>query len=80
MITEAEIDALGSRADLRKSGATLQVEVQSPRGALLETVSTEPHSRGSDTMPAENRNAGTRKLVVRLPDKVTKERIEVVFR
>jgi hypothetical protein len=74
MVTDAQVAIEGSRARLQKGTAALQVEIRSPRGAVLDTISTEPSSR------SENRNAGTRKLVVRLDGTTTKERIEVLFR
>jgi hypothetical protein len=74
MLTDAQIALDGRHATLRKGAATLEAEIASPQGAVFDTVSTKP-SRES-----ENPNTGTQKLVVRLGNKVTSVRIEVVLR
>jgi hypothetical protein len=73
MMTDAEVKAEGRRAQLRKGGATLAAEIISPEGARFEVVS-------ASTEPPQNPNKGAKKLVVRLPGKVEKTRIEVRFR
>ncbi|MBI4877082.1 MAG: heparinase II/III family protein [Acidobacteria bacterium] len=63
MVTDAEVTLKGRTAELSKNGWKLLAEIRSPDGARFDTVSTAP--------PApQNQNAGTRKLVVRLPEKV----------
>lgn len=73
MMTGAEVTASGRRAELRQGGAALTAQIVSPRGAVFETVS-------AAAPPPQNPNKGARKLVVRLPGKVTRTRIEVTFR
>jgi hypothetical protein len=74
MVTDAQVKLDGGHARLQKAGATLEMEIVSPKGAVFETVSTTP------PQSQENPNRGTQKLVVRLNDKVTNARIEVLFR
>lgn len=64
MVTDAEISLNGPTAELRKAGWTLSAEIRSPGDALFGVVSTTPP-------PPQAQNEGTRKLVVRLPDKIT---------
>jgi len=65
MVTEAEVALEGRRARLTKDGRTVSAEIRSPAEARFDIVSTRP--------PApQHQNDGTRKLVVRLPDKVTR--------
>lgn len=73
MVTDAEVKLAGRRARLSKGGAALEVEIVSPAGARFEVVSASPE-------PPQNPNIGAKKLVVRLPGKVTRTRIEVAFR
>jgi hypothetical protein len=63
MVTDAQVEVKGRTAELSKDGRMLIAEIQSPADGRFEVVSTEPAS-------PQNRNAGTRKLVVRLPGKV----------
>jgi hypothetical protein len=74
MVTDAQIALDGRRAHLRKGSATLEAEITSPDGAVFDMVPTTP------ALPIENPNKGTRKLVVRIKDKITSSRIEVVLR
>jgi len=74
MVTDAQVTIDHNHARLEKGNATLQAEIVSPKGAVFETVSTTP------PLAIENPNKGTQKLVVRLKGKVTRTRIEVVFR
>ncbi len=70
MVTDAEVRLDGTRALLRKSGKALTARLVSPPDAKFETVPTQPP-------PPQNQNTGTRKLVVRLPGKVKRVKIEV---
>jgi hypothetical protein len=74
MITDAQVTIDHNRAQLEKGSATLQAEIVSPKGAVFDIVSTQPATS------QENPNTGTRKLVVRLKDKIASARIEVAFR
>jgi len=74
MVTDAQITLAGNQARLQKGAATLQAEITSPKDATFEVVSTTP------PLPREDQNKDTRKLVVRLPGKITRARIEVRFR
>jgi hypothetical protein len=72
MVTPAEAVVHGAKAELSLGGKRLRAEILSPPGAVFEVVSTRP--------PApQNQNAGTRKLVVKLADKVTRADIDVRF-
>ena len=73
MVTDAAVELRGRTAVLTKGGRTLTATLRSPEGAYFDTVSTTPASS------AENQNAGTRKLVVRLPARQASARIEVAF-
>jgi hypothetical protein len=72
MVTDAEIELQGERAVLRKNGKTLRAEIRSPATARFEVVST-------GRAAPENPNTGTRKLVVRLPEKIQQVRLEVAL-
>ncbi len=72
MVTAAEIALDGPRAELRERNQALSAEILSPEGAVFEIVSTTPP-------PPQAQNEGTRKLVVRLPDKVTGLRLAVAL-
>ncbi|MEK7406252.1 MAG: heparinase II/III family protein [Acidobacteriota bacterium] len=72
MVTDAEVSLKGAAAELRKPGWALAARVLAPQGAVFEVVSTQPP-------PPQNQNAGTRKLVVRLPGKVTDLRLVVAL-
>jgi hypothetical protein len=70
MVTDADVTVDGAKAELRKGGWTLSAEIRSPEEATFDVVSTAP--------PApQAQNEGTRKLVVRLPEKVTRLALEV---
>ncbi|HSB17062.1 MAG TPA: heparinase II/III family protein [Bryobacteraceae bacterium] len=70
MVTDAEVSLDGAKAELRKGGWTLAAEIRSPAEATFDVVSTAQP-------PPQAKNEGTRKLVVRLPEKVTKLALEV---
>jgi hypothetical protein len=72
MITDAAVKLDGRRATLTKDGRMMRAEVLSPADAAFDIVSTQPP-------PPQMQNSGTRKLVVRLSNPVTKTRIEVRF-
>lgn len=63
MLTEADVSVDGRQATLTKSGRTVVAEIASPAGAKFDIVSTQPPE-------PQRQNEGTRKLVVRLPEKV----------
>ncbi len=69
MVTDAAIELRQSAAELRKTGWVLSARILSPAGAVFGIESTTP------PLP-QRQNEGTRKLVVRLPDKV--ESLELV--
>jgi hypothetical protein len=70
MVTDAEVNLDGAKAELRKGGWTLAAEIRSPAEATFDVDSTAQPLR-------QAKNEGTRKLVVRLPEKVTKLALEV---
>jgi hypothetical protein len=72
MVTDAEVVVDGRKAVLSKSGRALKVEILSPAGARFEIVDTKQ-------APPQNANFGTKRLVVRLPGKAAKARVEVRF-
>jgi len=72
MVTEAEVVLHGKTAELRKNGKTLKATIDSPANGVFEIVSTTPPE-------PQNQNAGTRKLVVRLPEKVKDVTLRVSF-
>jgi len=74
MVTDAQVSLDGAHAQLRKGPATLQAEITSPKDAVFDLVPTKP------ALAIENQNPGTQKLVVRVKDKVSSARIEVVLR
>jgi hypothetical protein len=72
MVTGAEIRLDGKSAELEQGGWILAGEIRSPEDAVFEIVST--------AQPApQARNEGTRKLVVRLPDRATDLRLVVTL-
>jgi len=72
MVTPADVSLNGRDAVLSIQGRQMKARIESPAGAVFETVSTQP--------PAPQRqNDGTRKLVVRLPGKVEAADIRVVL-
>ena len=72
-VTAADVRIEGGVATLTQNGKSMRVRIlQAPEGAKWEVVSTQP--------PApQRRNEGARKLVVRLPEKVSKAVFEVAF-
>lgn len=72
MVTEAEITLSGASAELRRPGWRVAARVLEPSGAVFQVASTTPP-------PPQNPNAGTRKLVVRLPGKITQVRLVVAL-
>jgi Heparinase II/III-like protein/Domain of unknown function (DUF4962) len=64
MITDADIALSGQRAELRKDNWILAAEIITPRHALFDIESTR-------SQPPQNPNTGTRKLIVRLGEKLT---------
>ncbi len=72
MITEAEVSLAGQRAELRKDNWIVAAEILTPRHALFDVEST--HSQ-----PPQNPNTGTRKLIVRLGEKVTELELNIVL-
>ncbi|MBI3281576.1 MAG: heparinase II/III family protein [Acidobacteria bacterium] len=72
MVTDAAVEIEGRSARLGKDGRTLRAQIRSPADARFDVVSTNaPEPQAS--------NAGTKKLVVRLPGKVRKTSIEVTL-
>jgi hypothetical protein len=72
-VTDAQVAADGATATLTKNGKGLSARIlQAPEGARFEVVSTKPES-------PQKQNEGTRKLVVRLPAKVTQASVEVAM-
>lgn len=72
MLTEAEITLAGQRAELHKDNWTVAAEILTPRHALFDVEST--HAQ-----PPQNPNSGTRKLIVRLGEKVTDLELNIVL-
>jgi hypothetical protein len=72
MITEAEVVLNGQRAELHKDNWIVAAEILTPRHALFDVEST--HSQ-----PPQNPNTGTRKLIVRLGEKVTDLELNIVL-
>jgi hypothetical protein len=72
MITDAEISLSGQRAELRKDNWILAAEIITPRHALFDVESTR-------SQPPESPNTGTRKLIVRLGEKVTDLELNIVL-
>ncbi len=70
MVTDADVTVEGATAELRKSGWILSARIRSPRDAEFAVVPTAPPQ-------PQAQNEGTKKLVVRLPEKVSSSTIEV---
>ncbi len=64
MVTDAGVHLMGRTAELRKPGWVLEARILSPENAEFSIVSTQPPS-------PQKQNLGTKKLVVRLPGRVT---------
>ncbi len=70
MVTRAKVELQGRQAVLRQDGKTLTASIESPEEARFDMVST--------TAPApQEPNAGTAKLVARVPNKVQRLLLEV---
>ena len=74
MVTDAQVVIDRRQAQLQKGAATLRAEIKSPHDAVFDLVSTQPR------LQVENPNSGTRKLVVRLKQKVSSAAITVELR
>lgn len=72
MVTDAEIALEGRKAVLRKAGARLVAEIQTPDDARFDTVSAQPAA-------PQKQNPGVRKLVVRLSGPVRAAKITVLL-
>jgi len=72
MVTDAEVSALGQEAKLRKGDWVLRAIILAPAGAQFDTVATQ-------VPPPQTPSRNTRKLVVRLPDKISDLRLVVAF-
>jgi hypothetical protein len=70
MVTDAQITVDRNRATLEKGSASLRAEILSPEDAVFDVVS-------ANAPAPQNPNQGARKLVIRLPGRVTRARIEV---
>jgi hypothetical protein len=70
MVTTAKIAANGREAHLEQGGKTLIATLESPDDGRFDVVSTKAAA-------PQNLNEGTSKLVVRLPGKVERVRLEV---
>jgi hypothetical protein len=70
MVTDAEVILRGRKAELHKDGKTLVASIESPQTGIFEIVSTTPPE-------PQNQNKGTRKLAIRLPEKVTTVKLQV---
>lgn len=72
MITDAEVTLAGQRAELKKDNWIVSAEILTPRHATFDLESTR-------TQPPQNPNSGTRKLIVRVAEKVTDLELNVVL-
>ena len=72
MVTMAEVEAHGNRVELKRKGEVLHGRILQPENAVFEVISASPD-------PPQNPNKGAKKLVVRLPGKVTTATINVAF-
>jgi hypothetical protein len=72
MMTDAEIQAAGQIATLRKNGWNLAVEIRSPRHAVFDVAPLR-------SVPPQAANSNFRKLIVRLGDKVTELDLSIVI-
>jgi hypothetical protein len=72
MVTEAEVAVNGRSAELTKEGWTLSAEIRTPRHAVFDVASTK-------TAAPQAQNTGTRKLVVRVGERVTDLDLNIVL-
>ncbi len=72
MVTDAEVELQGAQAELRKPGRRLSARILRPPEAVFDVVPTTPP-------PPQNPNQGTRKLVAKLPAKVSALRLVVAL-
>ena len=72
MVTMAEVTIDKRNVVLERGGKRLYGQILAPEGAVFETVSC-------SSPPPEHQQRDAKKLVVRLPDKVTSLRLAVVF-
>jgi hypothetical protein len=72
MVTMAEVTIDKRNVVLERGGKRLYGQILTPEGAVFETVSC-------SSPPPEHQQRDAKKLVVRLPDKVTSLRLAVVF-
>lgn len=72
MVTDAEVSVNGQTAELTKEGWTLSAEIRTPRHAVFDLASTK-------APPPQAQNAGTRKLVVRVGERVTDLDLSIVL-
>ena len=70
MVTEADVSLDGRVAMLTRSGKKVEARIESPADARFDIVATQPDQ-------PQRQNEGTRKLVVRLPAKVTQLNLAV---
>jgi len=64
MVTDAEITLAGQTAELTKGGWSLTAEIRTPRHAVFDVEPTK-------APPPQAQNTGTRKLVVRVGERIT---------
>lgn len=72
MISPAKVEIKGAEAELRIGKANLAMRIVEPQGAVFKTMSATPP-------PPQRQNTGMTKLVVQLPEKITKTRIVVLM-
>ena len=73
MVTRAKVTAGGAEVTLEQGGQRLLGRILAPAGAVFDAVSANPP-------PPQAQQPDATKLVVRLPEKVTRLRLAVVFR
>jgi hypothetical protein len=72
MVTDAEVTVNGQTAELTKEGWTLSAEIRTPRHAVFDVASTK-------APPPQAPNTGTRKLVVRVGERLTDLDLNIVL-
>lgn len=75
----AVISADGTEATLTQNGKSVTARVLSPAGAKFSEMSTAPPAINGGEGRQQNPNKGIRRLVVRLPAKVTEARVAVLL-